>query len=217
MIDIKIFTFNHFEVNTFVVYDDTKHCAVIDPGMEYDSECRALEEFISSNALIPEAVLLTHTHIDHVAGLRFVTEKYSIPAYLHPDAMEILRQSEIYGSVMGFNAGNLSDVRTSFINDGDIITFGNSQLEARYVPGHAAGSMAYCLHSQKSVFTGDALFCQSIGRTDLPTGDYDLLIEKLKQRILPLPDDYRIYPGHGPSSSIGFEKQHNPFVQHLFN
>ncbi len=194
------------------MYDSTMCCAVIDPGMESMSERDFFDAFVASHGLHVSAVLITHTHVDHIAGLQYVVDKYQAPVYMHAEAMEILRQSGVYASVMGFDMGDVSQLKFTFLDTGDTITVGNSQFEARHVPGHADGSLVFCLHAERAVFSGDALFCQSIGRTDLPTGNYDLLIEKLKSQVLTLPDDYEVFPGHGPKTTIRQEKLYNPFL-----
>ncbi len=210
---IKQFVFNHFEVNTFIVWDETKNCIIIDAAMNTEAENKKMAGFISENNLKPVAILLTHAHIDHVAGLRFVCDTYQLPVTMHIDGKQFLQQSETYGTAMGFHTKTMNDLQIVSIQDGDKIVFGNSELEARYVPGHAAGSMVYVLRDRKVVFTGDVLFCQSIGRTDLPTGDYDLLIDKLNTCVLSLDNDYEVLPGHGPSTTILNEKLHNPFLK----
>lgn len=211
MAQIKCFVFNHIEVNTYLVYDETLSCVVIDPGMETAEENEVFTSFITHNNLKIKAVLLTHTHIDHISGLRCLYDLYKAPVYLHEDAKKILHQAEIYASVMGFETGNLEDIPVTTIDHGGTITFGQSQIEALFVPGHAAGSLCFCLHSDKAVFSGDALFNRSIGRTDLPTGNFQQLLDNLRTKVLSLPDDYTVFPGHGPETTIGYEKEHNPF------
>lgn len=211
MAQIKCFVFNHIEVNTYLVYDETLSCVVIDPGMETAEENEVFTSFINRNNLKIKAVLLTHTHIDHISGLRCLYDLYKTPVYLHEDAKKILHQAEIYASVMGFETGNLEDIPVTTIDHGGIITFGQSQIEALFVPGHAAGSLCFCFHSDKAVFSGDALFNRSIGRTDLPSGNFQQLLDNLRTKVLSLPDDYTVFPGHGPETTIGYEKEHNPF------
>lgn len=212
MIKIKQFVFNHFEENTYIVWDNSKECAIIDPGMNSDVENNKLSSFIANNRLIPRKVLLTHAHIDHVAGLRYVCETYGLPVTMHADGQAFLHQAEAYGSAMGFGTKNLNDLGTECIEDNSVINFGNSALKALYVPGHAAGSMAFVADKPKAVFTGDVLFRQSIGRTDLPTGDYDMLMKMLNTKILVLDDECEVLPGHGPNTTIGDEKNLNPFL-----
>ena len=211
MAQIKCFVFNHIEVNTYLVYDETLSCVVIDPGMETAEENEVFTSFVTRNNLKIKAILLTHTHIDHISGLRCLYDLYKAPVYLHEDAKKILHQAEIYASVMGFETGNLEDIPVTTIDHGGIITFGQSQIEALFVPGHAAGSLCFCLHSDKAVFSGDALFNRSIGRTDLPSGNFQQLLDNLRTKVLSLPDDYTVFPGHGPETTIGYEKEHNPF------
>lgn len=211
MAKIERFVFNHIEVNTYLVYDETLSCVVIDPGMENHQENESLEGFIDDHGLKVEAILLTHTHFDHIAGLKWMYDKYQPKVYLHADSQKIMRQAEIYASVLGFDTGVLGDIPVTIIDEGDTIEFGHSRMEVLFVPGHAAGSLCFCMHSDKAVFTGDALFCGSIGRTDLPTGDMGQLMENLRAKVISLPEDYKVYPGHGPNSTIANEKVFNPF------
>ena len=207
---IKQFTFNHFEVNTYVVVDEqTKQCAIVDPACEAsfeDSQLFVFVETFHETSLQVTHILLTHAHVDHIAGLRQVCEHYKLPG------RHLLRQAEAYGSVMGFAVDNMGDLEVAEIADGEIIHVGSIDIECRYVPGHCPGSMCYVVPTDKAVITGDALFHFSIGRTDLPGGDYPTLIEKLKSRVLTLPDDYRVLPGHGIASQIGKEKKYNSFL-----
>lgn len=212
MIKIKQFVFNHFDENTYIVWDDSRECAIIDPGMNSDAENKKLSGFIADNQLVPKKVLLTHAHIDHVAGLRYVCETYCLPVTMHTDGQAFLHQAEAYGSAMGFGTKNMDDLQTEYITDNATINFGSSALKALYVPGHAAGSMAFVADSPKVVFTGDVLFRQSIGRTDLPTGDYDMLMQMLRTKILTLPHTCEVLPGHGPNTTIGDEINLNPFL-----
>ena len=212
MIKIKQFVFNHFDENTYIVWDDSRECAIIDPGMNSDAENKKLSGFIADNQLVPKKVLLTHAHIDHVAGLRYVCETYCLPVTMHTDGQAFLHQAEAYGSAMGFGTKNMDDLQTEYITDNATINFGSSALKALYVPGHAAGSMAFVADSPKVVFTGDVLFRQSIGRTDLPTGDYDMLMQMLRTKILILPHTCEVLPGHGPNTTIDDEINLNPFL-----
>lgn len=210
---IKQFTFNHFEVNTYVVVDEqTKQCAIVDPACEASFEDAQLTQYIAQEQLQVTHILLTHAHVDHIAGLRQVCEHYKLPVTMHAEGRKLLKQAEAYGSVMGFAVDNMGDLEVAEIADGEIIHVGSIDIECRYVPGHCPGSMCYVVPTDKAVITGDALFHFSIGRTDLPGGDYPTLIEKLKSRVLTLPDDYRVLPGHGIASQIGNEKKYNSFL-----
>ena len=231
---IKQFTFNHFEVNTYVVVDEqTKQCVIVDPASEASFEDAQLSQYIEQEGLTVTHILLTHAHVDHIAGLRQCYEHYHLPITMHAEGRHLLKQAALYGDMMGFAVDDLSDLEVQEINDGDCLNVSmleclsagatNTQtikqssnqaitIECRYVPGHCPGSMCFVLHDEQAVLTGDALFHFSIGRTDLPGGDYPTLIEKLKTRILTLPDDYRVLPGHGIPSQIGKEKKYNSFL-----
>lgn len=231
---IKQFTFNHFEVNTYVVVDEqTKQCVIVDPACEASFEDAQLSQYIEQEGLTVTHILLTHAHVDHIAGLRQCCEHYHLPVTMHADGRHLLKQAALYGDMMGFAVDDMSDLEVQEINDGDCLNVSmleclsagatNTQtikqssnqaitIECRYVPGHCPGSMCFVLHDEQAVLTGDALFHFSIGRTDLPGGDYPTLIEKLKTRILTLPDDYRVLPGHGIPSQIGKERKYNSFL-----
>ena len=210
---MKQFTFNHFEVNTYVIVDEgTMQCAIVDPACEASFEDAQLTQYIEAEKLQVTHILLTHAHVDHIAGLRQCCEHYGLPVTMHAEGIKLLRQAEAYGSLMGFAVDNMGDLKTSEINDDDLLHVGNLEVECRYVPGHCPGSMCFVLHDEKAVLTGDALFHFSIGRTDLPGGDYPTLIDYLKRRILTLPDDYRVLPGHGIASQIGKERKYNSFL-----
>ena len=210
---IKQFIFNHFGTNCYIVYDEqSKECAIVDPGMEANYEDAQLYQFIERLQLTPTLLLLTHAHIDHICGLRQVAEKYHLPVTMHCDGNKMLGQAEIYGIIMGFSTGNMSDLATVHADDGTILHVGNIDIECRFVPGHCPGSLCFVIPSEETVITGDALFQGSIGRTDLPGGNYQQLITNLKEKILPLPDNYLVLPGHGEHSTIGDEKKYNSFL-----
>lgn len=216
---IKRFTFNHYEVNCYVVSDDhapaageKRQCAIVDPACEASFEDSQLLQYLDEQHLAPTMVLLTHAHVDHIAGLRQVCNYFKLPVTMHRDGRKLLRQAEAYGSIMGFAVDNMDDLDVVEIEDGELLKVGRLDVECRYVPGHCPGSMCFVVASDKAVITGDALFHFSIGRTDLPGGDYATLIDKLKTRVLTLPDDYTVLPGHGIESQIGKERKYNSFL-----
>lgn len=216
---IKRFTFNHYEVNCYVVFDDrvpttgdTRQCAIVDPACEASFEDSQLLQYLDEQHLAPTMVLLTHAHVDHIAGLRQVCEHFKLPVTMHRDGRKLLRQAEAYGAIMGFAVDNMEDLDVVEIEDGEVLKVGGLDVECRYVPGHCPGSMCFVVAADRAVITGDALFHFSIGRTDLPGGDYATLIDKLKTRVMTLPDDYTVLPGHGIESQIGKERKYNSFL-----
>lgn len=216
---IKRFTFNHYEVNCYVVFDDRvpttgekRQCAIVDPACEASFEDSQLLQYLDEQRLTPTMVLLTHAHVDHIAGLRQVCEHFKLPVTMHRDGRKLLRQAEAYGAIMGFAVDNMEDLDVVEIDDGEVLKVGGLDVECRYVPGHCPGSMCFVVAADRAVITGDALFHFSIGRTDLPGGDYATLIDKLKTRVMTLPDDYTVLPGHGIESQIGKERKYNSFL-----
>ena len=210
---VKQFVFNHFQTNCYVLWDEvTKECAIVDPCAEATYEDERLSQYVEGNGLKVVKILLTHAHVDHIAGLREVCGRYGLPVTLHRDGVKLLKQAEAYGAMMGFDVTAMGDLSCEFIEDNDVLKIGNGEVECRYVPGHCPGSMAYVLKEAQMVLTGDALFCGSIGRTDLPGGDYALLIEKIRTRIMVLPDEYQVLSGHGDLSTIGDERRYNGFL-----
>lgn len=216
---IKRFTFNHYEVNCYVVFDDrvptagdTRQCAIVDPACEASFEDSQLLQYLDEQRLTPTMVLLTHAHVDHIAGLRQVCEHFKLPVTMHRDGRKLLRQAEAYGAIMGFAVDNMEDLDVVEIDDGEVLKVGGLDVECRYVPGHCPGSMCFVVAADRAVITGDALFHFSIGRTDLPGGDYATLIDKLKTRVMTLPDAYVVLPGHGIESQIGKERKYNSFL-----
>ena len=213
---VKQFVFNHFQTNCYVIWDEvSKECAIVDPCAQTTYEDEHLAQFIEGNGLRVVRILLTHAHVDHIAGLREACARYGVPVTLHRDGVKLLKQAEAYGTMMGFDVQAMDDLSCVFIEDNEVIGVGPSQecqIECRYVPGHCPGSMAYVLKEEQMVLTGDALFHGSIGRTDLPGGNYSLLIDKIQTRIMVLPDEYQVLPGHGDLSTIGEERRYNGFL-----
>ncbi|MCH5223376.1 MAG: MBL fold metallo-hydrolase [Muribaculaceae bacterium] len=211
--EIAIFQLSLFGINTYLLFDeDEKKCAVIDPGMSNPEEEKAIENFISEKGLTLTHIINTHLHIDHVAGVPFLKKKYGAPVLAHKGdefmGQRLADQARMFGMNM-----NLDNIEISqYLEDGDIIKIGNGELEVISVPGHSKGSVA--LYDKKDGFliSGDALFQGSIGRTDLPGGNYSELITNINNRLLTLPDDTVVFPGHGPSTTIGREKRSNPFL-----
>lgn len=211
MIKVHYFTFNGFQENTYILYDETKECVIIDPGCYSNEEESILSDFILNNDLKPVKLLNTHCHIDHVLGNKYVSVKYDIGLEMHEKDLPTLHATPEYGHLYGFNIDK-SPEPSVLLNEGDTVRFGNSELKVVFAPGHSAGHIVFVAEKEKFIIGGDVLFYGSIGRTDLPGGDYNTLITSIKTKLLPLADDYKVYAGHGPATTIGFERENNPFL-----
>jgi hydroxyacylglutathione hydrolase len=211
MISIEKFVFNPFQVNTYVLYDETNEAVIIDPGCSDGVETLSLLNFLKQEGLKPVRMLLTHTHVDHVVGCNALQEAIQLEPEGHRAGRVFLEHSTRTAANYGISL-NKNPVLSRFFDEGDVLTFGNSGLEVLYTPGHADGSVCFLNREQKFVISGDVLFNMSIGRTDFPTGDYDLLQKNITEKLFTLPDETIVYPGHGPETTIGFEKRNNPFV-----
>jgi len=213
MITVKKFTFNPFQENTYLLFDETKECVIIDPGCYESHEEEELIRFIESNELKVVKLLSTHSHIDHVLGNKFVMEKYGVDLHIHSKDLETLMAVETYAATYGFMNYQPCVAPHNFLEEGKYVLFGNSSLEIKFVPGHAPGHIVFVAQDEKFVINGDCLFQGSIGRTDLPGGDHQILLDSIKRELFALPDNFVVYCGHGPETTIGHEKQHNPFLK----
>ncbi len=210
MIQIKNFTFNPFQENTLVLFDETKECVIIDPGCYEKHEEEILSKFIEDNDLKVVQLLNTHCHIDHVLGNAFIKRKYGVDLIMHKIDEATLASVEVYAGSYGF-AQYQPSTANKFVDEGDTIKFGNSELGILFVPGHAPGHIAFVNKEQNICIGGDVLFDGSIGRTDLPGGDFNTLIDSIHNKIFPLGEDMVVYPGHGPTTTVGKEMKSNPF------
>lgn len=210
MIQIHKFTFNPFQENTYIIYDETKECIIIDPGCFNTREEEELTDFVADNELKPVKLLNTHAHIDHVLGNLFVSEKYELEIMHHfsehPVWEMAIRSAELYN--IPYKPSPEPSIQ---LKEDDVVSFGNSNLDVLFVPGHSPDHIVLINKEDKIMLGGDVLFHRSIGRTDLPGGNHDELIENIKNKIFTLEDDIVVYSGHGPETSIGFEKRNNPF------
>jgi glyoxylase-like metal-dependent hydrolase (beta-lactamase superfamily II) len=214
MITVNKFSFNPFQVNTYVLYDESRECVIIDAGCHDQREQQELVDFIAKENLKPVRLMNTHSHIDHIAGNAFLMDHFGLKLEAHFDGKKFVEHSGASASFYGFG-GFDARMPELHLEEGMVITFGNSSLEILDTPGHAAGSICFVCHPQKFVIVGDVLFYQSIGRTDLPTGDFDLLIDSIRNKLFTLPKDFTVYSGHGPETNIGFEMYSNPFLADL--
>jgi len=210
MIQVKSFVFNPFMENTYLLYDETKEAIIIDPGCYENHEKNELTTFIDNNDLNVVRLLNTHCHIDHVFGNQFIKDTYNVKLAIHKEDEATLKAVKAYAPSYGFS-NYVEAEADEFLEEGDTITFGNSSLEIIFVPGHAPGHIAFFSKDEKICIGGDVLFNGSIGRTDLPGGDFDTLIKSIHGKMFPLGDDMVVYCGHGPETTIGHEKKNNPF------
>jgi len=211
--NIKSFTFNPFQENTYIVYDKSKKCLIIDPGCYTDAERKELKAFIEEKELTPVKLINTHCHIDHILGNKFVSEKWDLELYMNKIDLPLLEGSGDIARMYGFENYKGSPYPKHYLEEGDILEFGESKLEILFTPGHAPGHICLFNTEENFIISGDVLFNGSIGRTDLPGGDFDTLIESIKTKLLCLQDDTEVFCGHGPSTSIGRERLSNPFLQ----
>lgn len=212
MIQVKQFPFNHFQTNCYLLLDqESKHCAILDPCMEYPQEYRQLDQAMQGYK--PMLLLLTHAHPDHICGVERLATQYSLPITTHCGSLKHLATAHEQGRNIGFDINPLDKLPRNSIFDGDLLHLGQSTIRCLYVPGHCPGSMAFYLEAEEMVFTGDALFRMSIGRTDLPGGDYDVLLNSIKTKLFTLPADTLVLPGHADATSIREEQLGNPFIQ----
>ncbi len=213
MADVLSLTFNAFQENTYVVYDETGECVIFDPGNSNPREDQRLLDTITNKGLKPVKLINTHCHIDHVFGNKFVAEQFDLPLGIHEGELPLLEAVPQISQVYGLPQPEPSPKPGYFIEAGDTVTFGNTSLLALFTPGHSPASLCFYCEKDAFVIAGDVLFYGSIGRTDLPGGDYDTLINSVRTELFTLPDNVKVWPGHGPATTVGFEKQNNPFFQ----
>ncbi len=211
MLQIKVLTFNPVEENTYLLFNEKNECIIIDPGCYYDNEREALTVAIDENNSQPKMLLNTHCHLDHVFGNKFIAEKYNLTLHLHKTEEQMLKMAPASGLMFNLPFDNYTG-EFIFLDDGDTISFGDDKLEVIHAPGHSPGSICFYCEEQKFIIGGDVLFNNSIGRTDLPGGSHTDLIKSIKEKLFALPDDVLVYSGHGPETSIGYEKRNNPFL-----
>jgi len=212
MVKVNVFTFNLFSENTIVLWDEqSKEVAIIDPGTSSPDEQNKLSEFISSKNLKVKYLINSHCHIDHILGCKFVKEKFN-PVYFAPEKdLPLLEHAQEQASMFDISLEK-PPIPDELITEETELFIGKSKMKFLFTPGHTPGEFCIYLENEKICVTGDVLFNESIGRTDLWGGDYDTLINSIQTQLLTLPDDVIIYPGHGKSSTIGYEKQNNPFM-----
>lgn len=213
-INIHTFTFNPFQENTYILFDDQKNAVIIDPGCFESSEQKVLSAFIEQEKLKPVALLNTHAHIDHVLGNAFVCRNYETDLYLHEEDLSTLKRVETYAHVYGLGAYEISPEPTHFLKGGEKLIFGAIELDVLFTPGHAPGHVVFYNEANGFVINGDVLFDGSFGRVDLPGGDINMLKKSITEILFSLPEDTIVYCGHGNSTTIAKEKHNNPILMY---
>lgn len=211
MIKIKKFVVGPLGENSYVLSDETGECVFVDPGFYYEEEHEEIDDYISDNKLKPVNITNTHCHFDHVMGVEFVRKKYKIPFHAHNDDAFLITRAENQAIIFGFKMKPISPI-DKFVTENDRVKFGNTALKIIHVPGHSPGHLVFYSAEENFLIAGDVIFYGSIGRTDLPGGNYQTLISGIKEKLFVLPDDTIVYSGHGPETTIGFEKENNPFL-----
>lgn len=210
--EIAIFTFNPFQENTYVLFDETKECIIIDPGCNDREERKSLSDFIKVRGLTPVRLINTHCHIDHVLGNNYISDQYGLGLEMHEGELPVLKQCSVVSDMYGIPY-DPSPEPTRFIEEGEDITFGKTMFKTLFTPGHSPASLSFYNEDEKILIAGDVLFRESIGRTDLPGGNFNILIRNIKEKLFVLDNSVQVFPGHGPKTTIGHERVNNPFLQ----
>ncbi len=212
MIHVKCFPNNPFQENTYLIYDEDGNTLIVDPGMYSSSEEKAVADFIGEEALTPIRLLNTHCHVDHVLGNRFIYEQFGLLPEFHEEELGVLSDVQVRAPAFGLRY-ELSPVPEHFLSDRDQIALGDKVFEVILAPGHSPAHLCFYQADAEILIGGDVLFRESIGRTDLPGGNHQQLLENIRSRLFVLPEHTRVFPGHGRETTIGYEKKHNPFLR----
>lgn len=211
MITVKSFEFSPIQENTYILYNEFNNAIIIDPGCYFDDEKETLAGFIDKMKLTPKMLLNTHCHLDHVFGNKFVADKYGLTLRIHEGEKKVLEFAPASGLMYNLPFDNYTG-EIDLIREGETISLDNDSFKVLLTPGHSPASLSFYNEKDGFVISGDVLFKQSIGRTDLPGGDYDTLIDSIRTHLLVLLEATKVYSGHGPVTSIGAEKRNNPFL-----
>lgn len=210
--NIRIFHFNPIQVNTYVLSDDDGEAVIVDPGNCEPRENEMLRAYITDHNLLVKYILSTHPHIDHILGNDWCVKEYRVPLCMHAAGLSIYEQAFAYAAAFGIDAGSFPPP-TLYLKDGDVMHYGCQRLQVLYTPGHCDGSITFYDPENRFVLCGDLIFENSIGRFDLPTGNENILLNTIKEKIMSLGDDVKIYPGHGDATTVGNERIHNPYLK----
>lgn len=211
MLNVKIFQFNPLQENTYLIFNEDQHCIIVDPGCYTDQERQQLVQFISSKQLRPVLLVNTHCHLDHVFGNKFIHEQYGLELHIHEGEQKVLEMAPTSGLMWNLPFDNYQG-KLHFIDESLPVELGNDRLEILFTPGHSPASISLYSQQNDLLIAGDVLFRESVGRTDLPGGNPDILVHSIRTRLYTLPDETVVYPGHGIPTTIGHEKHYNPFV-----
>ena len=209
--------FNPLQENTYVVWDDTLEAVVIDAGNMSEKENATLEQFLSERGLKPVYALNTHGHFDHLMGVEFLRSRYGAKFAVSSKDKFLVESAKQNAAMFGIGGGNIVEVIDVDLEGMESIKFGQTELQIITTPGHTPGHVVFFEPQAKVLFTGDTLFRESIGRTDLPGGDYSWIMNSILEKIMPLGDEVQVYPGHGDTTDIGHESMYNPFVVEVMN
>jgi glyoxylase-like metal-dependent hydrolase (beta-lactamase superfamily II) len=213
MTQVKTFEFNPFAENTYVVWDKTGECVVVDPGCYTEEERALLQDFIVQNNLKPVRLVNTHCHLDHVFGNKFVADTWNLGLEIHRGELPVLAQFAQVCQMYGIPNVQPSPMPERFLEEGGAVAFGETRLEVLFTPGHSPASISLYCPQESFVLAGDVLFFESIGRTDLPGGNFDTLLQSIRTKLFALPGETLVYSGHGATTTIRHEQEYNPFLQ----
>jgi hydroxyacylglutathione hydrolase len=211
MLEIKAFEVNPLQENTYIIHNETRQAIIIDPGCFFTAEEELIKDYIAVNNLQPVKIINTHCHFDHVFGSKWATKQYGLEMWIHEAEEPIMRNASQSVLKYGLGFDNYTGP-LHYLQEGDTVTLGDDVLQVLFTPGHSPGSISFYCAAQQFVISGDVLFRQSVGRTDIPGGDFAVLENSIRTRLYTLPDATVVYPGHGGPTSIGYEKKFNPFV-----
>ena len=212
MLNIGLFTFNDFQENTYLITNEKKQCWVVDPGMYYQRETNQFISYLETNQLQPQAIINTHAHLDHVFGVQPLIDKYKVPFGLHKEELVVLEHAATSAAMFGLNFTKIPKP-SFFINEGVPLMLGEDEIKVLFCPGHSVGSIVFYYKKGNWAIVGDVLFAGSIGRTDLPGGNFETLINSIQNNLFHLPKETVVYPGHGGNTTIGEEMANNPFCR----
>ncbi len=211
MLQVSYFTFNAFQENTYLISDSAKRCWIVDPGMYHNDEVNIFRQHIEEKQLTPVAIINTHAHLDHIFGVQALKDFYKIPFGVHKDEEPVLKMAPNSAAMFGFD-GMVVPTPDFFISEKEPLKLGDDEVKVMLTPGHSPGSISFYYEPGAWVISGDVLFSGSIGRTDLPGGNFDTLINSIRTHLLPLPDKTQVLSGHGTPTRIDTEKKYNPYL-----